>query len=245
LPFGEVEHAVDPRRLWDRGQEPAHAQRAPGIEQQADREQADQQGTGEPPVAPCIPWRGEPTGDADQVQVDGERTSASQLFRELREQGDAGSLGTVSAYVRPFRALGTAPPATPTPPKVRHVTSWLLRHPDSLDADDQVKLTDVLARCRHLDARTGHVSAFAELLTGRHGDRLDAWIEHVERDDLPRLRSFTVGLTHDHAAVVNGLTPPHGSGAVEGTVNRIKMLKRQMYGRAGFNLLRKRVLLAT
>jgi transposase len=178
-------------------------------------------------------------------------TSASQLFREIREQGYAGSLGTVIAYVRPFRvagataaAAGAAPPATPAPPKVRHVTAWLLRHPDSLDADEQVKLKEVLARCQHLEALAGHVTGFAELLTGLHGDRLDAWIDQVERDELPHLRSFTAGLKRDHTAVVNGLTLPYSSGAVEGTVNRIKMLKRQMYGRANFDLLRKRVLLA-
>jgi transposase len=64
----------------------------------------------------------------------------------------------------------------------------------------------------------------------------------VQRDDLPYLRSFAVGLTKDHAAVVNGLTLPYSSGAVEGNVNRIPMLKRQMYGRANFDLLRTRVL---
>ncbi|OHV44300.1 hypothetical protein CC117_32385 [Parafrankia colletiae] len=53
------------------------------------------------------------------------------------------------------------------------------------------------------------------------------------------------GLLRDHDAVLNGLTLPHSSGQVEGTVNRIKMIKRQMYGRANFDLLRKRVLLAT
>jgi len=172
-------------------------------------------------------------------------TSASQLCRELRAQGYTGSLGTVSAYLRPFRTLGTAPPAVPVLPKVRHITSWLLQHPDRLDADDQQRLKDVLARCPHLDALAGHVTGFAELLTGRHGDRLDAWIDQVEADELPRLRSFTAGLKLDRAAVVNGLTLPHSSGAVEGNVNRIKMLKRQMYGRATFDLLRTRVLLAT
>lgn len=65
----------------------------------------------------------------------------------------------------------------------------------------------------------------------------------MERDELPALRSFAAGLKRDLAAVVNGLTMPYGSGAVEGTVNRIKTLKRQMYGRAAFDLLRKRVLL--
>jgi transposase len=83
---------------------------------------------------------------------------------------------------------------------------------------------------------------FAKLLTGRHGGRLDAWIEQVQGDDLPYLHSFAVGLTKDHAAVVNGLTMSYSSGPVEGNVNRSKMLKRQMYGRAKFDLLRTRVL---
>jgi transposase len=82
------------------------------------------------------------------------------------------------------------------------------------------------------------------MLTGLRGDRLDGWIAAVDADDLPGLHSFTAGLRRDYQAVTNGLTLPYSSGAVEGNVNRIKMLKRQMYGRASFHLLRKRVLLA-
>jgi transposase len=62
---------------------------------------------------------------------------------------------------------------------------------------------------------------------------------------LPGVTSFASGLTSDLDAVTAGLTLPHSSGPVEGNVNRIKMIKRQMYGRAGFDLLRKRVLLAS
>jgi transposase len=96
-----------------------------------------------------------------------------------------------------------------------------------------------------LAGRAGDVTAFAELMSGRHGDRLDAWIAKVEGDELPQLRSFAAGLKRDLAAVVSGLRLPYSSGAVEGNVNRIKMFKPQMYGRASFDLLRKRVLLAT
>lgn len=63
-------------------------------------------------------------------------------------------------------------------------------------------------------------------------------------DDQPDLHSFIAGLRRDYDAVLNGLTLPHSSGVVEGHVNRIKMIKRQMYGRANLDLLRKRVLLA-
>ena len=66
----------------------------------------------------------------------------------------------------------------------------------------------------------------------------------VDEDDLPHLHRFVTGLRRDYHAVRNGLTLSHSSGIVEGNVNRIKMIKRQMYGRAGFDLLRKRILLA-
>jgi transposase len=172
-------------------------------------------------------------------------TTVQTLFDEIKSRGYRGSYGTVREYLRPFRELGTAPAPAPAPPKVREVTKWMLSRPETLDADEQATLTAVLGRCAHLEAAAGHVATFAEMLTGLHGERLDEWITAVEADDLPELHSFTNGLKRDRAAVVNGLTLPYSSGPVEGAVNRIKALKRQMYGRAKFDLLRKRVLLAT
>jgi transposase len=169
-------------------------------------------------------------------------TSATALLAEIKALGYRGSYGALRDYLRPLRTRGAAPTA-PAPPKVRQVTGWLLRHPDNLDPDEQVKLKGVRVRCPHLDALAGHVSTFAQMLTGRHGGRLDKWIAAVEADDQPDLHSFVTGLKHDYDAVRNGLTLPHSSGAVEGTINKIKMLKRQMFGRAGFDLLRLRVLL--
>jgi transposase len=145
--------------------------------------------------------------------------------------------------VQPFRETGVAPPAVPGPPKARDLASWILTDPDNLDDDEKDKLAQARARCPHLDALAGHVTGFAKILTGLHGDRLDDWITAVEADDQPDLHSFARGLRRDHDAVLNGLTMPWNSGVVEGNVNRLKMIKRQMYGRATFGLLRKRVLL--
>jgi transposase len=64
----------------------------------------------------------------------------------------------------------------------------------------------------------------------------------VRQDDLPSLHTLAAGIDRDRDAVIAGLTLPWSSGVIEGHVNRIKMLKRQMFGRAGFALLRKRVL---
>jgi transposase len=172
-------------------------------------------------------------------------TDAAALHAELRERGFTGSVRTVRRYVAPFRQAAAAPDPAPAVPKTRQITRWLLSHPDHLKPEEQAQLAAVRANCPHIDALAGHVASFAEMMTHRTGDRdLQAWLAAVEADDgQPELRSFATGIRNDQQAVVNGLTLPYSSGKVEGTVNKIKMLKRQMYGRAGFGLLRTRVIL--
>jgi len=172
-------------------------------------------------------------------------TSARQLHAELKERGYPGSYWTVRDYVLPFRETGAAPPAVPGPPKARDLTRWITADPDNLDDEDKAKLAAARERCPHLDALAGHVTEFAKILTGRHGGRLDGWITTVEADDQPDLHSFARGIKRDYDAVLNGLTMTWSSGIVEGNVNRLKMLKRQTYGRAAFPLLRKRALLVS
>lgn len=101
-----------------------------------------------------------------------------------------------------------------------------------------------MSRCPEGEALTGHVRSLAQILTGRQGQRLPEWLDAVHQDDLPGLHTLAAGIDRDRAAVTTALTLPYNSGVVEGHVNRIKMLKRQMFGRAGFALLMKRVLLA-
>ncbi|MCX5387428.1 transposase [Streptomyces sp. NBC_00083] len=117
----------------------------------------------------------------------------------------------------------------------------MLTRPDTLPDSERQKLTSVLVGCPELDALTRHVRAFGKMLTQLQGDQLPQWIKTVRANDLPSLHTFVNGL----AAVTADLRLPWSSGVVEGHVNRIKMIKRQMYGRAGFSLLRKRVLMAS
>ena len=80
-------------------------------------------------------------------------------------------------------------------------------------------------------------------MTKRTGEyELASWLERAEADDQPELHSFATGIRQDLAAVTAGLTLPYSSGSTEGNVNRIKAIKRQMYGRASLDLLRKRVI---
>ena len=131
----------------------------------------------------------------------------------------------------------------PPPPTVREVTRWITSHPDHLTAAETDQLSQVKARSPQLSAAAGHVTAFAEMMTGRHGEHLPAWLAAVGLDDAGTHPDR--GVRRDQAAVLNGLTLAHSSGAVEGNVCRVKALKRQMFGRANLEVLRKRILLST
>ncbi|MFC6370857.1 transposase [Nonomuraea thailandensis] len=118
-----------------------------------------------------------------------------------------------------------------------------MRNPAHLDLDEHRQLQELTTACPQLAALRLHVRQFAEMMMHRRGQNLEAWMTAVMSDDLPELHSFVTGLRRDHDAVTAGLTLPYSSGPVEGHVNRTKMLKRQMYGRANLDLLRKRMLL--
>ncbi|MFF4364337.1 transposase [Streptomyces sp. NPDC001604] len=133
-------------------------------------------------------------------------------------------------------------------PSVRDVTSWITPHPDRLDDDQAQQFKQILARCPALGRTAEPVRAFAELMNDRRGQDLGQWMDGVQADDVAALHSFVNGFVNgigkDLDAVVAGLSLRYSSGAVEGHNNKIKMVKRQMFGRANFDLLRKRVLLA-
>lgn len=171
-------------------------------------------------------------------------TNAERLCQELRERGYQGKSRTVRDYVRTWRSANQAASAPPSPPSVRSATGWLMRNPAHLSADEQRQLDTLALACPALAAVREHVTAFAAMMLNRQRQRLEAWMNAVEADDLPELHSFVTGLRRDFDAARAGLTLRHSSGPVEGHVNRIKMLKRQMDGRANTDLLRKRTLLA-
>jgi transposase len=80
------------------------------------------------------------------------------------------------------------------------------------------------------------------MLRTRTGELLDAWLERVKASQIRELQGFVAGVERDKAAVGAGLTLPQNNGLVEGKVHKLKLIKRMGYGRAGFLLLRQRVL---
>ena len=169
--------------------------------------------------------------------------STGRLHQELRERGYRGSERTLRRLTAQLRR-DTAIPAPPPPPAARKVASWILTPPGKLTDADRATLAQITARCEEHTTTQALVREFADMLCHQRGEHLQAWASRAEASPVSELRGFSKGLRKDWAAVTAGLTTPYSSGAVEGHVNRIKMIKRQMYGRAKPDLLRKRVLLA-
>ncbi len=169
--------------------------------------------------------------------------STSMLPAEIRARGYPGSLRTLRRHTADLRqAAARAVP--PPPPAPRTVASWILTPPGKLADADRAALGQITARCEEIAITCDLVRQFADMLCQRTGHNLGTWAGQAQASPVRELRSFAAGLRKDWAAVTAGLTLPYSSGAVEGNVNRIKMIKRQMYGRANPDLLRKRVLLA-
>jgi transposase len=121
--------------------------------------------------------------------------------------------------------------------------TWLfLRHPDELNETQHTELA--LIRQASPSAETAYrlAQAFMQMIREQTGHQLDAWLSEAEASRLPELEAFARGIQHDKAAVLAGLTLPWSNGLLEGHVNRLKLLKRSMYGRAKLPLLRARVL---
>jgi transposase len=173
-----------------------------------------------------------------------------RLYRELRAKGYPHGASTVMRFVAQLRReeaagqpLGTRARTDAVPvPTARHVAALMLRRAEVLTAQEQTYL-ERLAAADATVATIGHlVQSFTTMVRERAGERLAEWFEAVERSDVPSLQRFARGLRADEAAVRAGLTEAWSNGPTEGHVNKLKLVKRQMYGRANVDLLRQRVL---
>lgn len=182
-----------------------------------------------------------------------------ELFEEIQRRGYSGSYDTVARYTRRLRSsqglplrqrLVTQPLPQVAEPEKRPLTArrtaWLvLQRPDKQKPDDEQLIA--LLKAQHPDLFTAIdlAQGFAQLVRQRLPEQLDLWLEQAVYSGLEPFRRFAQRLREDYDAVKMGVTLPVSNGPVEGHINRLKMLKRQMYGRAGIALLSRRFLLAS
>jgi transposase len=184
--------------------------------------------------------------------------NAMRLFRDLRQRGYAGGYGVVAAYARRLRQAQGLPPghrcarqpwpavAEPAcqPLTPRRATWLVLRRETKRTEAEAHQLTQLHAQSPAVAEAIDLAQAFATLVRQRQPAQLDPWLQRATASAVDAVRRFATGLYEDYEAVKAGVTLPWSSGPVEGPINRLKMLKRQMFGRARLDLLRRRFLLA-
>jgi transposase len=186
--------------------------------------------------------------------------NASELYREIVEKGYIASLANVTRFIRNLRTTKGKPrgfkQVEPTPETIATKKDAQVRRPPTAL---QVARLMTFTQEQRLDWQNAYLTRlceadpliaqtftllqdFATMLRERQGARLDAWLAQIEEQEVAELKNFARGLKKDYDAVKAGLTLEWSNGQVEGHVHRLKLLKRQMYGKANFQTLRKRVL---
>jgi transposase len=163
----------------------------------------------------------------------------------LEEQGYTGSESTIYRYLEVLQQaeVKTSRDLHRIQQYSASTTVWLfVRPPKNLDEIELEDLTTILQVSPTLKEAYDLVQDFLRMVHQREGKRLDTWLAQVAESGLPELQSFAAGVEKDKEAVRNGLSWPINNGMVEGHVTKLKLIKRQGYGKVGFPLLRKRVL---
>lgn len=177
--------------------------------------------------------------------------NATTLWRELRARGFRGDYSAVCRHVarhlgggQPWRRGGAPRAATIKTPSARRAMWLLLSDKVKPQPDEEAFVARLLGGCPEVTTARGLARQFLSIIRGRQGEALDGWMREAEESGLAEMRGFVTSLRRDLGAVRAALTSEWSNGQAEGQVNRLKLIKRQMYGRAKFDLLRARVLYA-
>lgn len=176
--------------------------------------------------------------------------NARQLYREVSERGFSGGEITIRRHVQLWRKLNETAMTmllAPPPPKVavppaRSCTWLLLKDESKLTAQEQLRRETLLEMSPDIRKGREIVVAFRHLISHRQAAKLTAWMQEAQQSNLTELENFVMVLRRDEAAVRAAATSEWSNGQTEGQINRLKFLKRQMFGRAKFDLLKARVL---
>jgi transposase len=180
--------------------------------------------------------------------------TAMRLFRDLRQRGYAGGYGVVAAYARRLRqAQGLAPghrcPRQSLPPVAeplcqpltpRRATWLVLRREEKRTEAEAQQLAQLRAQSAEVAEAIDLAQDFTQLVRQRQPAQLDPWLQRATTSALEALQRFASGLREDYEAIKAGVTLPWSTSPVEGHINRLKMVKRQMFGRAHLDLLSRR-----
>lgn len=182
------------------------------------------------------------------------RRNGAHLYRELRNQGYQGSQKALYRYLARLRPVGSVSRRGPSGQQgpssggplqrlsTSHCTWLFLGKSADLSRKEQEELAQIRQESSEIEMAYQLVQTFMQMLRERTGQDLEKWLGMAEASRLPEFEAFAAGVRRDQEAIYAGLTLVWNNGPTEGHVTRLKLLKRSMYGRAKFDLLRLRVL---
>lgn len=175
--------------------------------------------------------------------------NAAALLKELEAQGFTPSYDSIRRFVASWRlrepttALPIRPPLAGLTPSAKSVAWWLVKDPADRTSEQKEFVELFTAACPLAGQAAALAREFMLVIRNRSYVGFKNWLAKATAPDaIPEIRRFAKGLTNDLAAVEAALLLPWSNGQTEGQVNRLKLVKRQMFGRAKFDLLRSRVL---
>jgi transposase len=179
--------------------------------------------------------------------------NAIQLWREIEALGYGGKVAMVRRYARRLRVrlMGSTPEQrtsslanamTFNAPSARRATWWLLGPTEDLDKEQRAFVEQLCHLCPQMDPVRELARRFRKMVSEQRPEELDAWLDAAEDSEVAEIENFARALRRDYEAVAAALEYEWSSGQVEGQINRLKLIKRQMYGQASFDLLRQRIL---
>ena len=175
-------------------------------------------------------------------------TTAYRLWKELKKEGYKGAVASVYGAVAHFPAMAKAPVDKETlrkaiPPVSARSAMWLMMHrKDNLSDRKRQLLAFLLIHHEQAKITYPMAQSFINMVKNRKAEELDTWIAWAKESGIAQLKQFAGGLQRDYQAVYAALSMEWSNGQVEGQINRLKLIKRQGYGRAKLDLLKKRVL---
>jgi transposase len=171
--------------------------------------------------------------------------NGAQLYREVVAMGYPGKRKQVArlvAYLRKQTKAGVTDfSSQPQPLTPRAAVSLLMCRPENWDKEQRQALAQ-MGQAQEIAQVMELVECFLTMLRTLQGEQLEDWMQAAQQSHIREMQHFVEKLRKDQQAVQTGLTLTWNNGVVEGHVNRLKCLKRMMYGRANFDLLRQRVL---
>jgi transposase len=170
--------------------------------------------------------------------------SPYKLWKELKAQGYIIGRSTLSRYMMKYRKdlpFYKLKPQSPIP-STRH-TAWLFgQSPKDLKPDQEIFITKLCEISPEVNLVYKLAQSFSEMVRARNSSLLHQWLDDAKKSEIQELSNFANGLRKEISSIESALSLPISNGPVEGQVNRLKLLKRQMYGRANLDLLRQRVI---